>query len=219
MDTHGFLYQLTEWIESLPDRPFMLLLFIMGGAMLFMPLGWLLRKLAQLAAGKTVSMLGGAGEEEMQKLGAIIYGGAGNDGRIDGIPARFTTGPVTHEGTTIGYEAEFIYEVANSRGIKLVVHRTGPLHRPLEFLPPEAPEVPESLKAVGYTLRCDPPELAAEAARKAAALGPFAAGGDLTEITLKDSELKARLYSDSDWEEGKLSALLKAGAAAARNFN
>jgi len=219
MDAHGFSYQLTEWIETLPDRPFMLLLFIMGGAMLFLPLGWLLRKLAQLAAGKTASLLGGTSEEELQKLGAMIYGGAGNDGRIDGIPARFSTGPVTHKGATIGYEAEFIYEVANPLDIKLVVHLSGPLHRPLEFLPPEAPEVPESLKAAGYTLRCAPPELAAEAARKAAALGALTADGDLTELTLKGGELKARLYSDSDWEEGKLSALLKAGAAAARNFN
>jgi len=197
----------------------MLLLFIMGGASLFMLPTLLLKKLAHRAANKTADLLGGADEEEMQKLGAMMYGGAGNDGRIDGIPARFTTGPVAHKGGTIGYEAEFIYEVANTRGIKLVVHRAGPLHRPLEFLPPEAPEVPESLKAAGYTLRCDPPELAAEAARKAAALAPFAAGGDLTELTLKGSELKARLYSDSDWEEEQLSVLLKTGAAAARNFN
>lgn len=219
MDSHGFLYHFTEFLESLPDRPFMLLLFIMGGAMLFMIPALLLRKLAHLAANKTADLLGGATEDEMAKLGAMAYGGAGNDGRIDGIPARFTTGPVTHKGNPIGYEAEFIYEVGNSAGIRLVIHRAGPLHRPLEFLPPEVPNIPEGLKTAGYTLRCDPPELAEEAARKAAGLAPFAAAGDLTELTLKDGELKARLYSDSDWGDEKLKALLKAGAAAARAFN
>lgn len=219
MDSPGVLYHFTEFVETLPDRPFMLLLFIMGGAAVFLLPGLLLKKLARMAANKTADMIGGATEGEMAKLGAMAYGGAGNDGRIDGIPSRFTANPVTHKGNPIGYEAEFIYAVTNSAGLKLVVHRTGPLQRPLEFLPPEVAEVPDSLKAAGYTLRCDPPELAEAAAQKAAGLAAFAAAGELTELTLKDTELKIRLYSNSDWGDEKLSALLKAGAAAARNFN
>jgi hypothetical protein len=219
MPSHGLGYRLAELIESLPDRPFLLLLFIMGGAALFMPLGLFLKKLAQMTANWTIKLAGGVDEEEMAQLGAMVYGGAKEDGKIDGIPSGLTTGPVTHEGNTIGYEAVFKYTVANPLGMKLVVHRAGPLHRPLEFLPPEVPEVPESLKNAGYTLRCDPPELAVTAAQKAAALAPFAATGDLTELTLKDGELKARLYGTEDWGEDKLRVLLKAGAAAARGFN
>lgn len=219
MESHGFLYHFTEWIESLPDRPFMLLLFIMGGAALFMVPTLLLRRLAGLLANKTADALGGADEDEISKLNAMLTGGARDDGRIDGVPARFTAGPVTHKGATIAYEAVFVYTVTNPLGIELVAHRAGPLHRPLEFLPPEVPEVPEGFKAAGYTLRCEPPELAADAARKAAGLAPFAATGDLAELTLKNGELKARLYGTQDWGDDRLRALLKAGAAAARGFN
>ena len=219
MDSTGFSTAFTNWIETLPDRPLLLLLFIMAGAMLFLPLGILLRKLASLLVDKTMGAIGGAGDEEMAKLSAVVYGGADADGRIDGVPARFTTGPMIVNGKITGYEAEFRYAVANPLGLKLVVHRAGLLNRPLEFLPPEVPEVPENLKAAGYTLRCDPPELAGEAARKAAAFAPFAAGGALTELTLTGGELRAGLSAREDWPDEDLRALLKAGAAAARGFN
>ncbi len=213
MDAHGFLYRLTEWIETLPDRPFMLLLFIIGASLMMLPFVLLLGKLARMLADI------GGDDKELGKLGAELYGGAGADGRIDGVPASFTTGPMIVKGNVVGYEAEFTYGVANPLGLRLVVHRAGLLNRPLELLPPEVPDAPESLKAAGYTLRCAPPELAAEAARRAAAFAPFAAGGNLTELTLKDGELKARLEADADWQDAALRALLKAGAAAARNFN
>jgi hypothetical protein len=219
MENHGILYHVVEFIESLPDRPLLLLLFIMGSALLFLPLGLLAKKLARLLADKAITALGGAGEEEMGKIGAMVYGGADADGRINGIPARLTAGPVMRRGAVIGYQAEFAYSVANPAGMKLVVHRAGLLNRPLEALPPEVPEIPEGLKAAGYTLRCAPPEQALTAAGRAGVLALFASGGDLTEIILEGGELKVRLYSGSDWEEGELRALLEGGAEAAKAFN
>ncbi|HNW42967.1 MAG TPA: hypothetical protein PKI19_00580 [Elusimicrobiales bacterium] len=215
MDSNSTFFALTNWIDTLPDRPGMLLLFIMGGASVILCFMLVLLRLAwKLFGGLSLG-----GDDEMKKLAARVYGGAGPDGKIDGIPALFSTNSVSNHGSVTGYEAEFRYAVGNPQGLRLAAHRSGLLHRPLEFLPPEVADVPESFRAAGYTLRCEPPEQGPSAADRAAAFGVFAAGGDLTELSLDAGELKVRLYRRNNWTDEELRALLHAGAAAAKKFN
>lgn len=204
-----------EFVDTLPDRPFLLLLWIMGLSMLFLPFALLLRKGADIVARLLVPDLKSLGLDKVQ---AMVYADADKNGVRDGIPVNVKADTEEEENSR-GYEAVFEYTVRNPEGVKLRLHRAGLMYRPLGFLPPEAEAAPAWVAGGGYVLRCSPPEASPMLASKVEPLRAFVETGKLDDLELAGGKLAVSLSSEKPWHDGQVKQLAAAGLAAAKKFN
>ena len=197
-----------KFIESLADRPLMLVLSVMA-------FGTVIAAAAMFVTEKLRKLDDAA--DPLADMGAALLGYTGPDGRVGGVPARISVGPVRSRSRTVGYSAVLKYTVTNPNGLRLALHRAGLLYRPLKALPPEVKEVPQALAEAGYTLRLEPGLMAPLYAGKLAALGPLLEE-NIMEFSLEGGTLTIELQASGLWPDARIRQLAEAGAETAKAF-
>ena len=199
-----------NFIESLVDRPWLLVLSIMAVGAVISLITLILREVFIKLDDKFDPLK--RMEEEM------LSKGVGGE-NIGGIAADVTVTEIRQHphNTLMGYAAEFKYGVANPSGVSFVIHRAGFLNRPLEQLPPEVAEVPGELAAAGYTLRFSPPEMYQLYADKLRSFGCLPEE-HITQFSLQGGIMRIELQKGERWPDVRIKELSAAGAAVARAF-
>lgn len=197
-----------NFIESLADRPVLLVLSIMAFGAVFSFIALAIRELLIKLDNKM---------DPLANLDSAMRGYTGPDGQVDGVPTVVKVEHILRRHGDSGYYATFRYTVSNPHGVSLAVHRDGLLFRPMAILPPVAPEVPPAIGAAGYTLRFSPPELYPHYAAKLDGAAVFIPES-LQEFSLEGTTLTIAVQNGARWPDGTIKRLAAAGAGIAKAF-